>query len=532
VSGFNLADLFERVVDELGDERRALSSGGTGLATTHLTYAQLEERSNRLANHLSHEGVGAEDHVGVHLHNRAEYLECTLAAFKLRAVPINLNHRYTAHELAHVLREGAMVAVVTEADLRPVVEEAGAGTDGLHAMLACDDDYDAALASSSGHRPSADGRSGDDLSILFTGGTTGMPKGVMWRHEDLFFAALGGRGAPRQGIPALEDPSQAGVWARRGLGIDVRMPLCPMMHGLGNWTALTALLTGGRCVIDRDRSLDAATALRLASEERVEFLMVIGDAIARPLVDALRSHPSAYDLSALRMISSSGAVLSPTVRAELAELLPEVHVGNRFGSSETAGQGRVLDADGDRGTKLLVDDDTTVLDDDLRPVVPGTGQVGRLARKGRIPIGYWNDPERTATTFPVVDGTRWSVPGDLASVGADGTIDLLGRGTTVINTGGEKVFPEEVESAVKEHPAVYDALAVGVPDDKFGQQVTVVISTRAGVDAPGLEDLQTTCRQRLAGYKVPRAVVAVPEIRRTAVGKGDYLWALSIAQGH
>ncbi len=369
-------------------------------------------------------------------------------------------------------------------------------------------------------------RSGDDRYLLYTGGTTGMPKGVVWRHEDLFFAALGGTGAPRHGQAKLDDPDRIGEFVTTGTGITRRLPLCPLIHGGAQWIALTALLTGGTCLLSVDPSFDAASALRFAADERAEFLMIIGDAVARPLADELERAGGRYDLSSLRLISSSGAILSPGAKSALEEHLPAARVIDRFGASETGGQGRVRRRpDGSGPLRLLTDDHTVVLDDDGRPVEPGSGVRGRLARTGWIPLGYWNDEEKTAATFPTIDGVRYSVPGDLATVEADGGITVFGRGSMVINTGGEKVFPEEVEAAVKGHPGVFDALVVGVPDPRFGSKVAAVVSAAEGATAPGLEELAAHCRKVLAGYKVPRVLVIVDEIERKVTGKGDYEWA-------
>ncbi|MEJ7583099.1 MAG: AMP-binding protein [Acidimicrobiales bacterium] len=305
-----------------------------------------------------------------------------------------------------------------------------------------------------------------------------------------------------------------------------RLPLCPLIHGGAQWVALTALLTGGTCLLSVDPSFDPASALRFADDEGAELLMVIGDAVARPLADELARHPDSYDMSRLRLITSSGALLSPTVRAALAEQLPAVRIIDRFGASETGGHGNIRRRpDGTGPVTLLTDEHTAVLDEDLTPLGPGSGRQGRLARSGWIPLGYWKDEAKTATAFPTVDGVRYSVPGDLATVEADGTITVFGRGSMVINTGGEKVFPEEVETAVKGHPAIFDALVVGAPDERFGQRVEAVVSVRAGMPAPSVEELGDHCRAVLAGYKVPRGVTVVDNVRRTVTGKGDYAWA-------
>jgi acyl-CoA synthetase (AMP-forming)/AMP-acid ligase II len=511
---YQLADLWEGVVDELGDEREVLVVRSETHGDRRLRHTELEARANRLAHHLRDRGVGAGDTVGCHLHNGTEYVEVLLAAFKLRAIPINLNHRYVPEELRYHFDDAEPVVVVTEPDLVDRVEEAGPPPH----VLVRGDDYEAALAAASPERIEVE-RSDDDLYLLYTGGTTGMPKGVMWRHEDLFFGPIGGSGVPKRGIPRLDDPADIGPWARKGTGVDRRFPMAPMMHGLAQWTAFTTIFTGGTLFLDGDRSFDAARALSVVAEERIQLIQLVGDVLALRLVDELRRNR--YDLGELQLISSSGAVLSPSVQQDLRDLLPGVRVVNRFGASETGPQGRVAD------DKLIADERTAVLDEDFRKV--GPGGTGVLAQTGPIPLGYWRDEEKTARTFPVVDGVRWSVPGDRARVEADGSIVVLGRGTVVINSGGEKIFPEEVESALKAHPAVFDAIVVGVPDEHYGQRVAAVVELRDGAEDPGLDALQAHARERIAGYKVPRQVTVVDAVQRTAVGKADYAWAKEVA---
>jgi fatty-acyl-CoA synthase len=520
-----LADLWEGVVDELGDEREAVVVRSEALGDRRLTHADLEDRANRLAHHLQGCGVVAGSTIGCHVHNGTEYIEAMLAAYKLRAIPINLNHRYVAEELRYHFDDASPVVVITEADLVDRVNEAGPPAH----ILVRGDDYEAALAAASPERIAVPDRSNDDLYLLYTGGTTGMPKGVMWRHEDLFFGVIGGAGVPRRGIPRLDDPTDIGPWARKGTGVDRRLPLAPLMHGLAQWTALTTLYTGGTLFLDGDRSFDPARALTIVAEERIQLIQLVGDVLALRLAEELHRHGDRYDLSDLVMIASSGAVLSPSVQQDLRELLPNTRVINRFGASETGPQGRVAHDKGEESPRLIADDDTAVLDDDFRPV--GPGGAGLLARTGAIPLGYWRDPEKTARTFPVVDGVRWSVPGDRARVEQDGSIVVLGRGTVVINSGGEKIFPEEVETTLKAHPAVFDAIVVGVPDDTYGQRVAAVVQLREAADEPSLEELQAHAREHIAGYKVPRQVTVVDAVQRTAVGKADYDWAKEVANG-
>ena len=389
-------------------------------------------------------------------------------------------------------------------------------------------DYEAALAASSDARDFGP-RSADDLYVLYTGGTTGMPKGVMWRHEDVFFGALGGGGG---GGAPISKPTQLADRARDGRRLRC-LPACPFMHGTAHWMALGALLTGGTVIVSPDRRFDPTRLWQLVAGEHVQVLVIVGDAFARPLVEVLdRPELEGVDLSGCSVILSGGAILSPAVKTAFAEKLPGSVVVDGYGASETGGQGQsvtVAGAEPSPTPRFTVNEQTTVLDDTLAPA--GVGVVGRLARRGHIPLGYYKDEAKTATTFPVVDGVRWSVPGDHARIESDGTITLLGRGSVSINTGGEKVYPEEVEAALKAHPAVFDAIVVGVPDDRWGERVVAVVQPRPA-SAPTAVELGRHVRARLADYKAPREVVLVDAIERSPSGKPDYRWARATALDH
>lgn len=515
---FNLADLFEIVADAVPD-REALVCG-----ERRLSYREVDERTTRLAHWLSTRGIGAGDHVAVYLHNSIEYLETMLAAFKVRAVPINVNHRYVAGELRYLLDDAEARAIVYDPAFGATLDAARPDLPRLHVLLDLDG-YEDALAASSPERDFGP-RSEDDRYILYTGGTTGMPKGVVWRHEDVFFAALNG------GNPGGEPASHPEDLARSAPeGRTRSLPASPMMHGTAHWIALTALYSGGTVVIDPDHRLDGEALWRLVARERVSFLTIVGDAFARPLVEALRRHGDDLDVSCCRVVLSGGAIFSAAVKTELAERLPGAIVVDSYGASETGGQGRMVVTAGQpaRAPRFTLDADTTLLDDDLRPVTE-PGRVGRLARRGRIPLGYHRDERKTATTFPVVHGERWAVPGDYGILEADGTVTLLGRGSVSINTGGEKVYPEEVESVLKGHEAVFDAVVVGVPDERWGERVVAVIEPRAGHRAPTLASLESFVRDQLADYKIPRAALLVDRIERAPTGKTDYRWARQVAE--
>jgi acyl-CoA synthetase (AMP-forming)/AMP-acid ligase II len=523
---FQIADMFEAVADAV-PEREALVCGREGAAVTRQSYAELEARANRAANAFAAFGIGAGDHVGIHLHNCREWIEAMLGLFKLRAVPVNVNYRYVAEELSYLFADADLRAVLTEPELAERIDQIRPGLPQLETVVVRGDHFDRLLERAGDHRPAVGGRSADDLYLLYTGGTTGMPKGVMWRHEDIYFASLGGRGTPSKGRPALASADEIGDRARQGDPIRRRLPLCPLMHGGAQWVALQTLLNGGALVLDVGRHFDATHALRLLADERVELTMLIGDATARPLADELATHPERYDLSALQVIASGGAIMSPAVKDQLAELLPATKVIDTFGASETGGQGRLSKRHGD--LRLVTDEFTAVFDDDHHVVAPGSGVVGKLARRRWIPLGYYKDPEKTAATFPVIDGVRWSIPGDNAVVNEDGSITLLGRGAMSINTGGEKVFPEEVEGALKRHPAVFDAMVVGLPDERFGQRVVAVLAARGDASRPSDHELGAFAREHLSGYKVPRAWVWVDHCERLPTGKPDYTWAREIA---
>lgn len=523
---FNIADLVEHAVDAV-PERTAVA-----VRDGRVTYAQLEARSNRLASHLAAHGVGPGSHVGVYSHNRIEFIETMLAAFKLRAVPINVNYRYVEDELAYIFDNADLVALVHERRFAPLVEAVLLRTPMIRHVVVIDDDSDAdvethravgyedALASGSPGRD-FEARSDDDLYILYTGGTTGIPKGVMWRHEDVF-RTLGGGIDIRTGERIPTDTTLA-ERAREGAG-SVSFPIAPLMHGAAQWGTLGTLFAGNTVVLIP--RFDAHEVWRLVEREHVNVITITGDAMARPLVEALLEHE--YDTSSLFALSSSAAIFSPSVKDQFLTLLPNVVITDAIGASETGFSGIAMVQKGGEqkggGPTVQPGPDTIVMGDNGEPVEPGSGAVGRVARCGNVPLGYYKDPEKTAETFVVIGGTRYAIPGDFATVEADGTITLLGRGSVCINSGGEKIYPEEVEAALKSHPDVFDCLVVGVPDERWGQRVTVVLQPRQGRE-PTLEQLAAHARTKIAGYKVPREMYLVDEIHRHPSGKPNYPWA-------
>jgi fatty-acyl-CoA synthase len=522
-STYQLADLFEAVADHVPD-RIALVAG-----EVRRTYAQLDVRATRLGNHLVALGLRPGSKVAIYSWNRAEWVEAMLATLKARLVPINVNYRYIAHELRYLFDDADVEAVVYERSFTSLLDEVAVDLPMLRHRIVLEDGsdadapdatpYESAIASASDERLVA-GRSDDDLYLLYTGGTTGMPKGVVWRHEDIFFAAMGGNGFG-DGPVATPAAVLGRVAPERAALTTFVIP--PMMHGAAQWVAFITLFAGGTVVLNTARTFDPVEAWRIVERERVNQITLVGDAMARPLADALDAAPGAYDLTSLFIIGSGGAIFSAGVKEQLRAHLPNVMIVDSFGASETGAGATQLEAG--TGARFVANEWTTVLGDDLRPVEPGSGSVGRLARRGHVPLGYHKDAAKSATTFLTdPDGVRWAVPGDHATIGADGIITLLGRGSQCINSGGEKIYPEEVEAALKSHPDVFDAIVVGVPDERFAERVAAVVEPRPG-RSPGIEELAEHCRRSIAGYKVPRQVMLVETMSRTPSGKADYRWA-------
>jgi acyl-CoA synthetase (AMP-forming)/AMP-acid ligase II len=536
VPGFNLADLFESVADAIPDREVVVSPA------RRLTFRELDERANALAHALAALGVSAGDHIGLQLLNGSEYLEGMLAAFKISAVPVNVNFRYVEAELRHLYDDADLVAVIHHRQFAPRVAAAADGATTVKHLICVEDgsgadgapgaiDYEAALAGENTDRPDGSQRSGDDHYIAYTGGTTGMPKGVVWRQEDIFFAAMGG-GDPFQMGNFIKTPDELVERINEVGGAIMTIP--PLMHVSAQWGVYHQMFSGSRVVFPPQGPFDADTILSLIASEGVNILTIVGDAMAQPIADAIERAESAgsrYDVSTLIVIGSGGAVLSTTAKSRLATLLPNIMIVDGFGSSETGIVGSKLHAAGDTSTTptFTVNEQTQVLGEDGKPVTPGSGQVGRVARRGHLPLGYYKDEAKTKTTFVEVDGERWVLPGDNATVEADGTVVLLGRGSTSINTGGEKVYPEEVETALMTSPDVADVVVVGLPDDRWGQRVVAVVAAAPGA-TPSLDALREHSRTALAGYKLPRELIVVDAVERTPAGKADYKWARATAE--
>ncbi|WP_221322948.1 acyl-CoA synthetase [Actinoplanes sp. L3-i22] len=524
----NIADLFEHAADTFG-ERIALCFG-----EQEISYAELEERANRLAHFLHDHGVREGDHVGLYAGNSIEAVVAMIAIYKLRAAMVNVNFRYVENELHFLFADAELSALVHDRRFAPRVAAVLPSTAGVHTVVVLPDGHDGpadgvpyadALAAGDPARSFGE-RSGDDIYLLYTGGTTGYPKGVLWRHEDVW-RALGGGVDFMTGIPLEDEWEQS----RRGAGTDgmTRLCLAPLIHGNAQWAALMTLFAGDTVVMLPH--FDPDEVWRVIERRRVNGMVLIGDAMARPIIEAYAS--GRYDGSSLGAVNSSGALFSPAVKRQYLELLPDVLVTDAIGASETGftGLGVVADVPGGavEDPRVMPGPTTVVLGADNRPVPPGG--VGRLAKSGYLPLGYYKDPEKTAALLTEVDGVRHAFPGDFARLEEDGTITLLGRGSTCVNTGGEKVFPEEVEGALKEHPDIFDALVIGLADERLGQRVAALVQARPGAK-PDLAGVEEHLRERIAGYKVPRAVWVVDEIHRTISGKADYRWAHQHAAEH
>ncbi|MEU2255832.1 acyl-CoA synthetase [Nocardia xishanensis] len=528
----NIADLVEHAIDLMPD-RVALADD-----SREVTYAQLEERANKLAHYLLEQGVQPGDKVGIYSRNTIEAVEAMVAVFKARAVMINVNYRYVENELQYIFDNSDMVALIHERRYSDKVAAVRPASSKLSTVIVVDDDttgaiptaadsveYEAVLAQSSGERDFGE-RSPDDLYMLYTGGTTGMPKGVMWRQEDVW-RVLGG------GINFLTGEYVADEWDLAKLGAAnppmTRFPIPPMIHGGSQWATFQSLFGGGKTVMIPEFS--GHGVWQHIDRHGINLIFITGDAMARPMLDALiEGNPETgapYDLSTLFAIASSAALFSPAIKEKLLDLLPNRMITDSIGSSETGFGGLSMVAKGEAhtgGPRVKIDASTEVLDEAGNPVVPGSGQIGILARKGHIPLGYYKDEAKTAATFKEFNGTRYSIPGDYARVEEDGTVTMLGRGSVSINSGGEKIFPEEVEGALKSHPEIFDALVVGVDDERWGQRVVAVVQCR-GENRPTLEDLRPVLTKEIAPYKLPRSLWFVEEIKRSPAGKPDYRWA-------
>jgi 3-oxocholest-4-en-26-oate---CoA ligase len=535
MTNWNYGDVWETVA-ELQPEAVAITQGNR-----HVSWRELDRGADGIARYLVDLGVERQDKVAVYLYNSPEYLETCYAAIKVGLVPVNTNYRYGDDELSYLWTNADAVAVVFHGSFTDRIEGILDRVPDVRGWLWVDDDsgpcpdwatpYDAAAKSTTARTVAPWGRSGDDLIMIYTGGTTGMPKGVMWRQDDLFvrLAAGGVRHYPI-------DEGLDGVRASFATTPSVisLMPACPLMHGTGWFTTNTTLAEGGRVVLLESRKYDPVELLDTVEREKVNGLVIVGDPFSRPLLTALDAHKDRWDLSSLAMVISSGAMWSESIKEGLLAHHPGMLLVDAFSSSEALGMGMSVSGAGNAAAtaSFTLGDDVKVLAEDGHEVAPGSDEIGVLALGGRNPLGYYKDDEKSARTFRVVDGVRYSIPGDFAQVGEGGTIHLLGRGSVCINSGGEKIFPEEVEEALKTHDAVRDAVVVGIPHVTYGEQIVGVIELAGGgsggsggSEAPGQPseaDLISHVKARLAGYKAPRRIRVVDTIGRAPNGKVDY----------
>jgi fatty-acyl-CoA synthase len=509
-----------------------------------VTHAEFARRTRKVANALIGLGLGCrverdrlqpwesgQDHVAVLLYNGLEWMECMYGTFKARTAYVNVNYRYKAEEVRYVLDNADAKALVYHAVFAPLVRDVAkpgltliqVADDSGNALLPGAIDWEAFVGAASDALPDLP-YTADDLYVLYTGGTTGMPKGVLWRHEDVFYNGLGGH---LPGFPRLETAEQ--LRDHVGLGIGGRSMVClPYMHGAGQWNVFNTYHRGGTIVMPEEtKRLDAHSVWRAVAQHGVDTILITGDAFARPLLAALAEKP--YDLSSLRVIGSTAAVLSKAVRDELRAALPEgVMMLESLGGSDFGLQAMSYDTEsGEAGLPAYpLRENTVLLKADRSGILePGTDEVGWLASHGNLPLGYLGDPDKTRQVYVDLNGVRYSIGGDRGRWLNDGRVLFLGRESSCINTGGEKVFVEEVERIVQSHPAIYDALVVGLPNERWGQQVTAVVSLKPGESAPTLDALRAHCAPHLADYKVPKGLVTASEIARSPSGKPDYAWA-------
>ncbi len=529
----NIADLFEHAVD-VAPDKPAVQVGDD-----IITFAALEAQANQLAHYLQSRGIGAGDHIGLYAKNSIEHVIALIAILKVRAVAINVNYRYVAAELEYLFDNADLVAVVHDRVYAPLVADVAPKFPKITTFVAVpnplepDDDSDLssfagvtlaeAVAGQSEARDFGE-RSPDDLHIIYTGGTTGFPKGVMWRHED-FWRVLGGGIDFMTGEP-LEEYDQSRKASEEAL---ITLPLSPLMHGGAQASLLMHLFAGQVTILEP--KFDPVRTWEIVDKYGVQMMFMTGDAMAVPLIDAYEA--GGYDGQTLFAIASSAAIFSKSVKERWMKAFPNAVFTDSIGSSEAGFQGTGLQdasALSTDGPVISIPRTTAVIDDDNKLLDPATdvGKIGRTARSGNVPVGYYKDPEKSAKTFITIDGVRYSIPGDYARIEEGNRLTLLGRGSNCVNTGGEKVYPEEVEQAIKAHPAVYDALVIGLPDDKYGQSVAAIVQLRDGEELT-LDGLREFLRNSLSGYKLPRALTIVAEVPRNATGKAQYPKAKEMA---
>ena len=539
---WNFGDIYDAIgsVSE-GEHPALIHAGENGAEGTVISWPEFSARTNRLARYLQNQGLEPGAKVAHYMRNCPAYVETMVASFKGRYVHVNVNYRYLDDELHYIMDNSDAEAVVYAAEFRPHVEALVARLPKVKCWLevAAEDqpvpdhdvfaDYRDAVSNGDGSELAIE-RSGKDLLFIYTGGTTGMPKGVMWEHEAIWTTGGGASLLARDGLP----PASPEEYAQRVAAASLRPRLlaaCPLMHGTAMLSAINALNQGGCVVTTPETSLAPEALWNTVARYRVNSMAIVGDAFAKPLLKELNEHPGAFDISSMRGIVSSGVMWSPEVKQGLLEHNENMVLVDSFGASEAIGFGASRTSKDDRDArtaKFRIGEQCKVFTEDHREVVPGSGEPGFIARAGTIPVGYYKDPEKTAKTFPTIDGVRYSVPGDWCTVEKDGTLTLLGRGSVCINSGGEKIYPEEIEEVLKQHPSIEDALVVGVPDERWGQSVTGVVHLADGVTLQE-EALRGHVKTHLAAYKAPKRILATGAPLRSANGKADYKGAAEFA---
>ncbi|MDA9750766.1 acyl-CoA synthetase [Gammaproteobacteria bacterium] len=535
---FNAADIFEGVVDRVPD-REAIVHG-----STRLTYKELDSRSNKAANALKKLGIKKGSHIGIYAFNCVEWLEIMLGAYKLCAIPININYRYVEEELKYLIDNADMEAIFYHKQFSNKLKNIKSHLPLLKDFICIEDNsgeddvidksfnFEDLIANEDESRLDVD-RSGDDKYILYTGGTTGMPKGVVWRMEDVLMTLGGGIDA----VTGEKYPTPEAFADKCLQDQTIALALAPFMHGGAQWQSFNSFFSGWKLIINDQVSFDADYVWEVVAKEKVMNLTIMGDAMGRPLCDALpRANEKGLDLSSLFVLSSTASVFSASIKDTILEYLPNLFLIDAVGSSETGAtgvnihtkDGKLKDSGG--GPKFTKPNFSEILNLDTKEVIPpsDTETIGYLARKGHVPVAYYKDEEKSKKTFIEVEGVRYSIPGDMAKYEEDGQMTLLGRGSVSINSGGEKIFPEEVEMALKAHPNIFDCLVVGVKDDRWGQKVVAVIQRREN-DELSLDDIKDVASKYIASYKMPKEIVFSELIERAPSGKPNYQWAQEFA---
>lgn len=525
-SQFHLADLFETVARTVPDRLALIGD------SARYSFAELNDRCDKLAAGLASQGVTRGDTVGLYMYNSPAYLEGFIAACKLGAVPYNVNYRYRAEELRYLFANADSAAIIHGAEFSSIVRDVRADVPTLKITVAVEDGSGAdssgsvSYADLLAHEPGGRwARDESDYLLCYTGGTTGMPKGVMWPHRAFLFSCAGGAGFFNPHGPVVT-PQDIESRARDGYPLTL-FPLAPLMHMAAMWALWGALLNGVTIILDEGRMFDPERMLDTAEREGANMIQFVGDAMATPLRDALKDNPERWNLSHVVNLGSGGAVFSQHLKDDLKALVPSAGITDGLGASET-GMSGMAEKSEEGVMRLPANDEQQVVVDGR---IAGVGETGFVARTGNTPIGYYGDPVKTAETFVMIDGKLWAVSGDAGRLDEDSKITVFGRGSTCINTGGEKVFPEEVEEALRTHPAIFDAVVAGQPDERWGERVIGIVSPRSSVSRPELADVKAHLADRLAGYKVPKALIWVDEIKRSPAGKQDYRWAKEMAAG-